>query len=1030
MNKKNLYALKAFPLKQSWRVLPLTFLFSWLICSSLWAQTGDVSGKVTDSSGEAIQGVSIVVKGMETATLTDADGQFSLKAVDANAILVFTFIGLKTQEVSLNGRTVLDVKMEERSSDLDEVVVIGYGSTVQKKDLTGAISTISGVDIADRQTIQISQALQGAVPGLSVTRDGGAANVSGTIRVRGITTIGDSDPLVIIDGVPGTLDWVNPNDVESMSVLKDAASAAIYGSRAAAGVILVTTKRAKSGQLNLDYNVQYGFETPTRIARYADAQTYMRVHNERNWNDNNNIGTEFPVFAENVVNNYQELNQQNPNLYPITDWMGILVRDNVPRQSHSINLSAGSDNVKTNVSMIYDQTEAFYNGRDYDRITVRANNDFTINKYLSLEADLNGMYTLDNRPAFEIGPDIGVAPIYAALWDDGRIAQGQSGVNPYARLNYGGFSENRAMAVRGRVALHFKPIEGLRISGVFSPELYSDKVKNFSRQLTYTSPDDPNMQLGYVVGATQTMLNEFRNDNHTITSQFLANYTKSLGQHNVEFMLGNENFHYFSETLGARREQYELTDFPYLDLGNQNYQYNNGSAFENAYRSFFGRAMYDYDNRYYLQVNARYDGSSRFHQDYRWGMFPSISGGWVLSEEEFFNPNPAVLSFLKVRASWGRLGNERIGNYPYQSTIGFGNALFYQGQDVVANQTAAIMRYAIPDISWETTESYNFGLDASLFNSRLTVTADYYKKTTRDMLLALAIPDYIGLENPDQNTGDMYTKGWDLELSWSDKVGDFGYSVSLNLSDYRSIMGNLGGTQFLGNQATFEGSEFNEWYGYRSAGLYQRQEEVDNSARLSNQVGPGDIRYLDVSGPGGNPDGFISAEYDRVLLGGSLPRYLYGGIIRLNYKNFDFSTVIQGVGKQLSQATTAMVQPLRNQYIEVPNAIVGNYWSHYNTPEQNQQVAYPRVSDIGFNNNYSAFSDYWLFNGAYLRVKNITFGYAIPKQVTEKLKIQFARIYLTANDVFSFDNFPQGWDPEASTYWIPATFMAGITLKF
>lgn len=991
------------------------------------AQTTGVSGTVTYQTGEPIPGVTVVVKGTTVGTSTDKDGKYSLLSLDKEAVLVFSFVGMKNQEIAVTGKSIVDAAMQEESNKLDEVVVVGYG-TVQKKDLTGAVSTIIGKDIAERQSVRVSQALQGAVAGVMVTRGSGAPDASSTIKIRGVTTIGDSNPLVIIDGIPGTLDWVNPNDVESISVLKDAASASIYGSRAASGVIVVTTKRSKSGQLSLDYNTEFGIDKPTRIAKYADAATYMRIHNELKWNDNNNTGSEYPVFAKDLIDNYQSLHRENPDLYPDTDWIGSMLKNRAPRQSHSLNVNAGSSTFRTKVSLVYDKTGAFYTGRDYDRITVRANTDFTINKFLSLEVDLNGLYSINKHPSYDISPAEGVAPIYAALWSDGRVGEGKTGVNPYARMNYGGFNNTTSNVSRGKVALHFKPFDGLKISGIFSPELYNDKNKTFNKKLAYTGAGDPNVTVGYVEGLTQTSLNESRNESYNITSQLLANYTKTMGKHNLDLMVGNENYRYFSESLRASRSQYDLTSFPYLDLGNRNFQYNGGGAYENAYSSFFGRVMYNYNSRYFLQVNGRYDGSSRFNQKYRWGFFPSVSGGWVISDEKFIQPN-RVLSFLKLRASWGTLGNERIGNYPYQSTIGFDNALFFQGGQTVAAQTAAIQRYAISNISWETTSSSDVGFDANFFNNRLSLTADYYTKTTRDMLLALEIPDYIGLENPDQNTGKMNTKGWEFELGWNDKINDLGYSVSFNLSDSRSVMGYLGGTQFLGSQVKFEGSQFNEWYGYRSEGLYQNQDQVDNFPKLSAQVKPGDVRYADISGPDGVPDGKISAEYDRVLLGGSLPRFLYGGNVRLNYRDFDFSLVVQGIGMQHAQATQAMIQPFRAEYIEVPQSIVGEYWTKYNTEEQNLKAKYPRVSSIGNSNNY-AFSDYWLFNGAYLRLKNITLGYNIPKKIAGKLKLQNARIYLSGSDLLSLDHFPKGWDPEASTYWIPKSFIGGIALKF
>jgi TonB-linked SusC/RagA family outer membrane protein len=999
------------------------------LASVIGQQQQPITGKVTDQNNHPLAGVTIVVKGTTQGTSTDPDGNYSLRNVPPDAVLLFSFVGMLSLEVPVDNRTRIDIVMEEEVFDIQEVVAIGYGS-VQKQDLTGAVAVMGGDVIENRKTVRVSQALQGAIPGVMVTRSSSAADASATIRIRGITTIGDNDPLIIIDGVPGTLDWVNPNDIDSISVLKDAASASIYGSRAAAGVILVTTKEARSGQLTINYNMEYGVETPTRLPEYGDAVTYMQVSNEMQWNDNDNTGSEYPIYAEDLINNYAALHAENPDLYPDVNWTDMIVNKNAPRQKHSLSLSAGTDKIQSLISLAYDKSDALYDGRSYDRYTIRANNNAIIGDYLSMEFNIHGIYSENKHPSIDFGTTFKAAPIYPAEWSDGRLASGKGGENSYGRLQYGGFDNTTSTAAGFKLALNVMPFDGFKISGVVSPQVFSSKNKDFNKAVTYTAWDDPDLVLGYLYNALETTLDEARNENYNITAQLLANYTKDFGGHSINVLAGFENYYYFNESLGASRDQYNLTTFPYLDLGNENYQYNSGSAYEYAYRSFFGRIMYNFRNKYYIQANSRYDGSSRFQSENRWGLFPSFSAGWDISKESFME-NVAFLSLLKLRASWGTLGNERIGNYPYQSTIGFGSALFYQGNAIVSSQTAAVTKYAIPDISWETTETYNVGLDAYFLNNKLSFTGDYYKKTTRDMLLALEIPHYIGLANPDQNTGEMYTKGWEVELRYRDNAGALHYSISANLSDFRSIMGDLGGTEFIGDQVKYEGSEFNEWYGYISEGLFQSQGEVDESAILIPQTRSGNVKYRDLSGPDGIPDGIISPDYDRTLLGGSLPRYLYGGNILLEYKNFDLSLVFQGVGKQNSRISNLMVEPLLYSWEEVPQVIVGNYWSEYNTTEENLQARYPRLSDIGRKFHDYACSDYWLFNGAYFRMKNIMLGYKIPPALSEKVKIRNARIYVSISDLFSIDSYIEGWDPEwTSSYWITKSFILGLNVNF
>ncbi len=994
-------------------------------------QQRTVSGTVTDNSGQPLPGVTVIIKSTTQGTVTNADGNYSLSNIPEDATLVFSFVGMRTQEVVVGNQTSINVTLEADVIGIEEVVAIGYG-TVRKSDLTGAVATVQGDAVAERRTTQVSQALQGAMAGVMVTRNNNAPGASATIRIRGITTIGDSNPLIIMDGVPvNNINDINPNDIQDISVLKDAASASIYGSRAAAGVILVTTKRAKAGELNLDYNTEYGIETPTQIPEYVDVTRYMQVVNELRWNDNGNDANEYPLYPKDLVDNYMNLNAENPNLYPNTDWVDLILKKNAPRQSHTLSVSAGTNSIRSKLTLAYDKTDALYMGRNYERITSRFNNDVTINKFLSATLDMYFKRSISEQPSIDpMYHMLIAAPVYAAEWSDGRVAGGKDGHNTYGQIKYGGYRNNWYNQVGGKISLDLTPFDGFKLSAIVSPNLGFDKAKNFQKKVPYTASDDPTLVRGTLQWAAATNLYENRNDNYQVTSQVLANYSKTFDSHSINVLGGYENYYAFYENLGASREQYELTSFPYLNLGPLTYRGNSGNAWENAYRSWFGRIMYNYQNRYLIQGNLRYDASSRFHQDYRWGSFPSFSAGWVITEESFMQDIP-VLSYFKLRASWGTLGNERIGNYPYQATIGFSDALFFQGSDIVATQTAAQWQYAIRNISWEKTESIDIGFDAGLFDNKLRLTGDYFQKTTKDMLLALEIPDYIGFDNPDQNTGKMETNGWELEAMYSNRVNQFNYSIAFNISDFKSIMGDLGGTEFLGAQITTEGSEFNEWYGYLSDGLFQTAEEVANSAKTSASVKPGDVKYVDISGPDGVPDGRITPEYDRVLLGGSLPRYMYGGNIRLDYRGFDFSMVIQGVGKQNNRLSGLMVEPIPENWGHIPKILDGEYWSVYNTAEENLNANYPRMSRVSLGNNY-AMSDYWLINGAYLRLKNISLGYTIPRNIVEHISMSNLRLYVTLSDIYTFNHYPKGWDPEvsASGYPITSSFIFGVSVKF
>ena len=1002
-----------------------------------------VTGIVKDENGEPIIGANIQVVGKSAGTITDMNGRFSISA-SANSTLQITYIGYQTQTVNIGEQRNINIILQEDNAQLDEVVVVGYG-TMKKKDLTGSVTAVKGDELAARRTTQLSTALQGALSGVMVSRDNGAPGSSASIQIRGVTTIGDSSPLVIIDGIPGDINSVNPEDVESMSVLKDAASASIYGSRAAAGVIVITTKRAKSGDVALSYNFEYGWEIPTKLPTYVGAQRYMEMVNETRYNDNPDGGW-YQTYTEDEITNWSINNATNPDKYPMTDWGDILLKSSAPRQTHTLSIVGGGKIIRTKASFRYDKTDGLYVNKEYDRFMVRVNNDFNINKYISANLDLNfsrsKALSPNSNPMGAGGRNI--PPIYAATWTNGLWGDVKDGENMLAKITDGGTFTNWGTNIGGKLGIDITPVNGLKISAAVAPNFNNVKKKTFVKQIPYTRSEDPNTTVGYMGGYRTTNLTENRNDSHDITTQFFANYAKTLGRHDFSVMIGYEDYYAFWENLDASRDQYQLTSYPYLDLGSEDYRDNGGNAEEYAYRSLFGRMTYSYADRYLIQANLRRDGSSRFASNCRWANFPSVSLGWVISEEKFFkNINMDWFSYLKLRGSWGKLGNERIGAYdddgnfiynyyPYQAAIDYSTALFQNSQGIVSSvTTAAQQKYAVRDISWETTESWDIGLDANFLDNRLHFSADYYRKNTKDMLLALEIPHFIGYDNPEVNAGNMHTTGYDIEVGWRDKVGDFTYSISANLSDFTSKMGNLNGTQFLGNQVKMEGSEYNEWYGYVSDGLFLTQEDVDKSPKLNNSVKVGDIKYKDISGPDGVPDGVISPEYDRVLLGGSLPHYMFGLTFNAAYKGWDFGLTLQGVGSQKSQISAAMIEELRDNWLNFPTILDGNYWSPKNTDEQNATAKYPRLTRTNRDANF-CMSDYWLYNGRYIRLKNLSVGYTLPKAWTTKACMNTVRLYVSGSDLFTISNAPKGWDPEVSTegYPITTSLIFGVSINF
>lgn len=1003
-----------------------------------------VSGTVLDESGLAVIGAGVVEQGTLNGTTTSIDGSYSLTVSSENAVLEISFVGYETQLVTVDKRNRIDVILREDAKLLDEVVVVGYG-TVKKKDLTGAVANVDGGKLAAIQSTGLAQSLQGSMPGVQVTRTSGLPGADATIRVRGITTIGDSSPLLIADGVPvSSLAEVDVDNIDNITILKDAASASIYGARAAAGVVLITTKRAKEGQLSIDYNGSYSMNFRTTAPKQVDAVRFMQLQNEAQWNDAGNPeGREYFQYDEDYVLNYMENHKLDPDTYPITNWDALMIEKWAPQYKHRLSVSYGNKVIKSRAMLSYSNEDALYFGRSQEQYMARINNDIKINNFISASFDMTYNHRISNNNQVNpVQAAFKYNPIYVSLWSDGTWGPGNNGTNTYARLHAGGFVKGLHEAFFGKASLIITPFKNFTITGVFAPSIRTSKTKDYiQRAFYYKEPGI--LSENPLSGCTYNRLLEKRTESMDFTKQLLLNYNVDFGSNHMTFLLGYEDYYAVSESLRAGSDQMELGGYPYLRLANKNFlvltdgddAYPYGNASESALSSFFGRFTYDYKGRYLFQANARYDQSSRFAPGHRGGFFPSVSVGWVLSEEPFMKglTRNGVLSFLKIRGSYGTLGNERIGNYPWQSTLNFGTTPMYVGDEILAATTAAQVSYAIRDITWETTKTWDIGLDFNMFNNRLSFTGDYYYKTTYGMLLSRKIPDVLGYSDPQDNIGDMYTRGWEFQIGWNDRKGDFTYALSFNLSDYTSIMGNLGGYQSLGSNIVKEGIEYNAWYGYHSPGLFLDAETLATAPKLYQTVKLGDLQYADISGPDGEPDGMINAEYDRKVLGSSVPHYQFGGNINLGWKNWDLSMIFQGIGSVLAYKSQAMVYRDGDAYT-FPVEYDKWYYSELKTPEQNAKAKYPRATLTNTaKNNYEQMTDFWLFNGRYFRMKNITLSYTVPSRLTKKIQVQRLRIYASATDPFSISAFPQGWDPESysnlSAYMVK-TFTGGVQITF
>jgi TonB-linked SusC/RagA family outer membrane protein len=988
-----------------------------------------ITGTVKDNLGEPLPGVTVTIEGTSLGTVTDIDGNYSLE-VPEYGVLIFSFIGFERQRIVVGNNSNINVTLVEDASSLQEVVVMGYGVQT-KKDLTGSVSTVNTESIDNRKAIQLSDALQGAMAGVTVSRTGSAPGQESTIRVRGITSLNVNDPLVIVDGVPGlSLQDINPNDVENITVLKDAASQAIYGARAAAGVILVTTKRGKEGRMQINLDSDFGFNSPTTLPKFTDAKTFRILSNERSLNDGGGI-----IFDPAINENYEQLNRDDPDRYPNTDWQDLIFNNNPStRQRHDLSLSVGTERLFTRASVGYMKEDGLYDNIGFDRFTFRINNDIKFSKILTANADIGYRGSNSTNPAYDIaGGPVAEARRYpawfSAIRQDGQWGEGKDGDNPLAGIVEGGINRNRRDVFNATLGVTLTPVEGLNIRANVSP-VY--EFGNF--EIFRTPPIIPRLDGGFF---PQNQLNLTLGNQKvfSLTNQLFASYQKSVNDHNFDFLIGYESFKTSWEQVESQARDLSVK-LPALAFGDRSLASNQQFASENALESYFGRFSYDYKQKYYFQSNFRADGSSRFASDVRWGFFPSASVGWVISNENF--DMPGFISFLKLRASYGEVGNERVGNartggseffnfYPYQGIFQpITNILFYNNNQI--SPALGLVQNFLSDnlIQWEKTSTSNIGLDFGFFEDKLTLAADYYVRRTEDIIDLLDIPNYLGFpQNTRTNVASMEASGLDLEIGYRGNAGKLNYSINGNAAFVNTEVTNLGGEFFLSGGGAFinrPGNAYNEWFGFKTDGLFQTQEEADI---YGTGAKAGDIKILDL-----NDDGIIN-EQDRVALGPSLPRLNYGGSISLSYNNFDFNVVAYGVGKHTRRYEGFQVQPFDATFGNIPSNIVGKFWSPENTPEQNSEAIYPRLSLTSFRNYDN--SDFWLYNGGFLRIQNVTLGYSLPLQVIERIKLNRVRAYVSLRDFFTIErNFLDGWDPEAgnASYPIMKSVIIGFQVQF
>jgi TonB-linked SusC/RagA family outer membrane protein len=947
-----------------------------------------ITGTVKDESGEPLPGVNILLKGSNTGTTTTLDGSFSMHVNREDAVLVFSFVGYLSQEVPVGTQETFEIVLKTDEKALEEVVVVGYG-TQHKANITGAVGVIESKQLANRPVASVLEALQGQVPGLNVVRTGGQpGNQSINVQIRGASTFSANPVLTIVDGVPASLDRVNPNDIESISVLKDAASAAIYGSRATGGVILVTTKKGKSGKPSLNYSSSVSLQIPTRWPEKPAASEYARMHNLASINDG-------------VAPRYSaaDLERFDSPDWKDHDWDDYLLR-NAFQTNQNLSISGGGDRHQYYLSVGYLKQNGIVLNSSYDRLNIQLNQDFKIGK--KLELSVKG----------GISPSRTIAPAYAwsqlrfinatpktepYLSDDGRWLlepTHTNGGNALATLSEdGGQQLTKGNRLNGTFTGKYNVTNDFNLSATYGIASTTSKNRRYQRILTVYDPVDPTKVAGR---SADNFLNvDYASENfHNLN--FLANYSRSIGGHQFSLLGGltREWFESSNDQVGTRGF---LTDDIYvLSAGSSNPEHwtISGTASDWALQSLIGRANYAFKEKYLVEAIARYDGSSRFAKGYKWGLFPSLSAGWIISNEAFLQHNP-VISFLKVKGSWGRAGNQNVGFYPFANRLAQ-STYFFNGAAQRAVTTSGAPNKLL---TWETKEAVNIGFESGLFGNIMEVSLDVFSEKTRDILLQVPLPTTYGQAEPVQNAGRVDNRGWELELRHRKSFGKFSYAVAFQVSNARNKVINMGGESPMinGNTITEEGWSMNEWYGLKSSGLFQTAAEVAEHAYQNPQTSAGDIRYVDT-----NEDGEVNSR-DRTRLGLSDPRFPFGIRINLTYKNLDLNIFGQGIAKHMVVTRPWESNTYRSYHLD--------YWTEENTSARFPKPRHGSGPEVGINKEFSSF---WLENAAYFRFKNIELGYRIHHDSFNKIGITGLRAFISAENMLTFTRF-LGYDPELAT---------------
>ena len=1026
-------------------------------------QNGVCNGVVTDTTGETVIGASVVVKGTTNGTITGLDGDFSLSGVTKGSILVVSFVGYQNTEVKWNGQP-LTIVLKEDTKVLDEVVVVGYG-TQKKANLSGAVAAVDGKVLQDRPITNIGQGLQGVVPNLNITmNNGGAPGATSSFNIRGNTSLNGGSPLVLVDNVQMDANLVNPDDIESISVLKDAASASIYGARAAYGVILITTKKGKkSDKPTVSLSATGYWQSPALTFHNVNSMQYLTMMDEAYQNDGGsghyfksqvyqyaedyfNGKYDSPVFFDTAYDTYKYGYCGN------TDWWDELYKTSFS-QIYTANISGGNDRTTYYASVsMNDQGGILKAGDDkYNKYNANVNISSNITKWLNVSAKIAHTYTDELHPtggttAMNSTAYSGLSsysgmmkgdlsPLMPVKHPDGHYAGQGSYTNPVAIMEQGGNAQYKQNDLWMTGAVKITPIKGLVINADYTWNFYgkssNQHVQNF---YDYTAVPGTENYYPWTNPSSVTVTN---NDDYYNAFNAFAEYTFSLKEkHNFKVMVGYNQENKHKKYHYAGRKNLIDSSNPSLNLAYGDMAMN-GSETHWSVNGFFARINYDYKGKYLLELNGRYDGSSKFPHGDRYAFFPSASVAWRVSEEKFWEPIRGWFDNFKLRASYGSLGNQaldesRYGNFPYLATYGINTkyGALLNGTRPVAVSVPGLVSASF---TWETVNQIDFGFDASFFGGRLNTSFDWYRRNTKDMLTAgQALPAVLGNSVSQENAADMKTVGWEVSLEWNDRLSNgFGYHIKGVLSDYQASITKFSNpTKLLGTH--YVGEKLNEIWGYVSNGLFQSDEDAkaaDQSYLSGGSWGAGDVKYEDLNNDGKIDIGknTLDDSGDRKIIGNSTPRYSYGITAGFDYKGFDFEMFWQGIGKRDYWLGGSQFWGFTDEWC-TPLTSSLDYWT-----EDNRDAYFPRLHHYGVNGGNHQVSTRYLQNAAYLRLKNVVLGYTIPRSITEKVKISRLRVFVQGENLLTFTPLIDSYDPETlnnMTYPINKKISVGLNLTF